>query len=133
MESNLYECLQVSPRAGADVIQAAYRALARAYHPDLSADVDALQQMRKLNAAYEVLSDPRRRAQYDASRARPARAQTSKRAGRLRAPGIRLGRGVGPLVEHDTASPIPRIMLVLVITATLAGVMLVVWLIFDGL
>jgi len=72
---NLYEVLQVSPKAGPEVIQAAYRALARTYHPDVNAAPDAARQMRQLNAAYGVLSDPERRARYDAMRQRPARAR----------------------------------------------------------
>src|SRR3954447_26120785 len=72
---NLYEVLQVSPRAGQEVIQAAYRALARTCHPDVNAAPDAARQMRQLNAAYGVLSDPERRARYDAMRQRPARAR----------------------------------------------------------
>jgi hypothetical protein len=70
---NLYEVLQVSPKAGPEVIQAAYRALARTYHPDRNASPDAARQMRQLNAAYGVLSDPERRARYDAIRQRPTR------------------------------------------------------------
>jgi DnaJ-domain-containing protein 1 len=70
---NLYEILQVSPKAGPEVIQAAYRALARTYHPDVNASPDAARQMRQLNAAYGVLSDPQRRARYDEIRQRPAR------------------------------------------------------------
>src|SRR5258708_6410283 len=72
---NLYEVLQVSPKAGSEVIQAAYRALARTYHPDVNDAPDAARQMRQLNAAYGVLSDPDRRARYDAMRSRPARAR----------------------------------------------------------
>jgi curved DNA-binding protein CbpA len=72
---NLYEVLQVSPRAGQEVIQAAYRVLARTYHPDVNAAPDAARQMRQLNAAYGVLSDPERRARYDMLRLRPARAR----------------------------------------------------------
>src|SRR5207244_3171645 len=49
--------------------------LARSYHPDVSASPDAQRQMRQLNAAYGVLSDPSRRARYDAVRMRPMRAR----------------------------------------------------------
>jgi hypothetical protein len=47
------------------VIQAAYRALARSRHPDINRDPDAEDQMRRLNVAYQTLSDPVRRARYD--------------------------------------------------------------------
>jgi curved DNA-binding protein CbpA len=61
----LYDVLQVSPWCEPEVIQAAYRALARSRHPDLNREPDAEDQMRRLNAAYSTLSDPLRRARYD--------------------------------------------------------------------
>jgi hypothetical protein len=61
----LYDVLQVSPWCEPGVIQAAYRALARACHPDLNRDADAEEQMRRLNVAYQTLSHPSRRARYD--------------------------------------------------------------------
>ena len=60
-----YEVLQVSPRAEAEVIRAAYRTLARKYHPDHGGDAG---RMIALNDAWDVLGDPARRATYDASR-----------------------------------------------------------------
>ena len=69
-EPDYYEILQVSPRAEPDVIEAAYRRLARKYHPDLNPGVDALQQMSELNRAFDVLNDPRKRAEYDRRRLR---------------------------------------------------------------
>jgi hypothetical protein len=61
----LYEVLQVSPRAEEGVLRAAYRALARELHPDLNPTPLAADQMRELNAAYDVLNDPRQRTLYD--------------------------------------------------------------------
>ena len=61
----LYDVLQVSPWCEPEIIHAAYRALARTRHPDLNRDADAEDQMRRLNAAYQTLSDPSRRARYD--------------------------------------------------------------------
>jgi DnaJ-like protein len=66
---NLYEVLQVSAKASPEVVHAAYRALAREYHPDVNNTPQAARMMRQLNAAYRVLSDPQRRAKYDAQRA----------------------------------------------------------------
>jgi DnaJ-domain-containing protein 1 len=77
---NLYEVLQVSATACPEVVQAAYRALARSYHPDVNPSEDAARQMRQLNAAYGVLSDPARRARYDAMRVRPMRARRETHA-----------------------------------------------------
>ena len=60
-----YSMLQVVPTADADVIRAAYRALARRYHPDHSTDADDARRMVELNAAWELVGDPVRRAAYD--------------------------------------------------------------------
>lgn len=65
-----YAALQVDPSAEPEVIDAAYRRLAAKYHPDVNNSADALERMQQLNAAYEVLSDPDRRATYDRSRNR---------------------------------------------------------------
>ena len=63
---DFYEVLQVHPRAEREVIRAAYRILARKYHPDHGGDARS---MMALNDAWDVLGDPARRAVYDASRA----------------------------------------------------------------
>ncbi len=68
MEPNYYEILQVSPGAEHEVIGAAYKKLARKYHPDLNPDTTAAHRMRDLNRAIEVLGDPHKRAEYDARR-----------------------------------------------------------------
>jgi hypothetical protein len=62
-----YAVLQVRPDADAEVIAAAYRSLARKYHPDHSHDDATAHRMRELNEAYETLSDPGRRRHYDAT------------------------------------------------------------------
>ena len=63
---DLYRILQVDPAAEPDVVQAAYRVLARKFHPDASGS-EAL--MKRLNRAWEVLGDPAKRARYDVDRA----------------------------------------------------------------
>lgn len=64
-----YKTLQVDPEADADVITAAYRALARRLHPDRDqTGVDEVR-MSDLNRAYAVLRDPVKRRQYDSERA----------------------------------------------------------------
>ena len=60
-----YRVLQVDPAANPLVIQAAYRVLAQIWHPDVSGDED---EMKKINAAWEVLGDPQRRREYDIER-----------------------------------------------------------------
>jgi len=61
-----YRTLQVDPAADPEVVQAAYRVLARKLHPDLTGDESA---MKRLNRAWDVLRDSTRRAAYDAERA----------------------------------------------------------------
>jgi hypothetical protein len=58
----------VQPSADLEAIKAAYRRLARLYHPDLNPRPEAAERMRAINAAYHVLSDPQQRAAYDAQR-----------------------------------------------------------------
>ena len=66
---DLYEILQVHYLAEPEVIQAAYRSLARKYHPDVNHSPEAEEIMKRLTLAHEVLSDPVKRAAYDSQRA----------------------------------------------------------------
>lgn len=64
-----YKILQVDPEAEDEVIVAAYRRLARKYHPDTATGPEAAGRMEAINAAWEVLGDPRARAAHDRQRA----------------------------------------------------------------
>ena len=61
-----YQILGVEKTASADDIRKAYRRLARKYHPDVSKEPDAAKRMSEVNEANTVLSDPEKRAAYDA-------------------------------------------------------------------
>lgn len=65
MAKSLYETLEVSENATAEEIKKAYRKLARKYHPDVNKDAGAEDKFKEINAAYEVLSDPEKKQQYD--------------------------------------------------------------------
>lgn len=68
-----YRVLHVDPAADVEVIQAAYRVLARRHHPDHSGDDAA---MKRLNAAWEILGNPQRRKAYDTTRTTGAATMT---------------------------------------------------------
>lgn len=65
-----YEALGVEASAGDAEIKAAYRRLARKYHPDVSKEKGAEERFKAINEAYEVLRDKEKRASYDQLRAR---------------------------------------------------------------
>ena len=77
LDRDAYEVLQVSPRAHADVIRAAYRALAALYHPDADGSQMSQRRMAELNAAYAELRSEDRRKAYDRARARLASTSVS--------------------------------------------------------
>jgi len=65
MSQDLYELLGVSRDADADTIKKAYRRLARQLHPDVNPDPATQEKFKEVSHAYEVLSDPDKRAAYD--------------------------------------------------------------------
>ena len=66
MTPDLYEILEISPRASAAVIKAAYRCLAQMLHPDRNpGNIAAAARLVEINRAYAVLGDGERRAGYD--------------------------------------------------------------------
>jgi molecular chaperone DnaJ len=62
---DFYDLLGVSRNADEKEIKKAYRNLARKYHPDVSKDEKAEEKFKEINEAYDTLSDPQKRAQYD--------------------------------------------------------------------
>lgn len=64
--ASLYQVLNVTRTATPDEIKSAWRRMARQWHPDVCKEPDATQQFRRIQEAYEALSDPRARARYDA-------------------------------------------------------------------
>lgn len=92
---DLYEILHLHPSAHPDVIQAAYRRLALLYHPDKNPSPEASEMMAAVNRAYEVLSDPEKRAEYDRRRT----AQSGSQAG---------ASGTGPSAASGSQASRPR-------------------------
>ncbi|MBU0720746.1 DnaJ domain-containing protein [bacterium] len=65
MSKSLYKTLEISESASEAEIKKAYRKLARQYHPDVNKDANAEEKFKEINAAYEILSDKKKKAQYD--------------------------------------------------------------------
>jgi len=65
MAKSLYETLGISDGASEAEIKKAYRKLARQYHPDVNKEAGAEDKFKEINAAYEILSDKEKKAQYD--------------------------------------------------------------------
>jgi len=64
-----YKILEVEEKASADDIKKSYRALSKKYHPDMNPDGG--EKFKEIAEAYEVLSSPDKKAQYDASKNNP--------------------------------------------------------------
>src|SRR3979411_435092 len=61
-----YETLKVDRKASSDEIKKSYRRLARKYHPDLNpGDKSAEDRFKKVQEAYDVLSEPKKKQMYD--------------------------------------------------------------------
>jgi DnaJ-class molecular chaperone len=68
-QNEYYRILNVDPKATPGQIKASYRKLALKYHPDRNTEnADAAEKMKQVNEAYAVLSDPRKRSEYDTLR-----------------------------------------------------------------
>jgi curved DNA-binding protein CbpA len=102
MPTDHYAILEVPPGATATVIKAAYRRLAKEFHPDLNASPEAQSRMLQINQAWEVLSDPAQRAAFDRSRPAPPRAV------RRQAPGPRAGAARRPSPAPSATEDAPR-------------------------
>ena len=64
-QRDYYEVLGVSKTAREDEIKKAYRSLAKKYHPDVSKEPNATEKFKEVQQAYDCLSDPAKRENYD--------------------------------------------------------------------
>ncbi len=110
---DFYEVLGVPRTASQKDIGAAFRKLARKYHPDLNAgDKQAEARFKEISEAHEVLSDPRKKGLYDEFGSEWAAAQAAGvqpgQGGARRGSGpsgFRTGGGAGPGVQYRTVTP----------------------------
>jgi curved DNA-binding protein CbpA len=119
-----YQILEIHPDASLEVMNNAYRALVRKYHPDLyhTSDKSRMEgRMREINEAYNVLSNTNSRAEYDRrytkrQNKRPAASAIPSQAVRTQWRNMLLW-GIGTfillrfLVQPLLASPVLRLML----------------------
>ncbi len=99
---NYYEVLGLVDTATPEEVDAAFRRLARKWHPDAHPDLPRPAADFKLVAeAYEVLGDPEKRRRYDESRSRRRRGEAAPaiRPRRRGAPDIGAGFGTGPALD----------------------------------
>ena len=64
-DKNYYDILGVSKDASPEDIKSAYRKLAKKYHPDVNKEDGAAEKFKEVNEAYECLSDPTKKSNYD--------------------------------------------------------------------
>jgi curved DNA-binding protein CbpA len=109
-----YKVLQVDPEAEVEVIAAAYKRLARKYHPDVSPTRESQDRMVAINQAWELLKDPVRRAAVDRARSRAATsvARVAAADGQARTagnpPATSRGHGVAGPQSRQPAGEGPR-------------------------
>lgn len=105
LQRDLYADLGVDADATAGQLRGAYRRLALALHPDRNPDPAAATRFGQVSAAYAVLSHPRRRADYDATRATAAARPDSADAGPAAGSGSGPAAGADGLKRYDDYAP----------------------------
>ncbi len=100
-----YKVLQVDPEAETEVIQAAYRRLARKYHPDLAVEPEAALRMAAINEAWQLIGKPAAREAYD--RLRSAGTPDVRRAPPTQSPSAGTSQARPPAAAKPAASRPP--------------------------
>jgi hypothetical protein len=88
LERNPYQILQVASTADADVIEAAYKSLAKKYHPDRALVPDADERMKELNWAHDILTDPAKRREWDRKHSQQQAVPSANQAPDSPSPGV---------------------------------------------
>lgn len=117
-----YDVLEVSPKASPEVIRAAYKSLMQRHHPDKHHASAQAGQAALISQAYEVLSDPQKRAAYDQT-LRPVDATAAAPA----APVARSARGAPGNAVKKTLDNQWRYAWFLIVCIVAAGGLLLLW------
>jgi curved DNA-binding protein CbpA len=106
MQEDFYDVLGVTKDADPEVIIAAYRALAKKYHPDSgkTRGTGSPERFRQIQEAYETLSDASRRASYDDARRNEGASQRSSQ----KAPQQEQPPSKGQRADHKSEKPSPK-------------------------
>lgn len=109
-QQDYYKTLQVHPDAAQEIIDAAYRALSKKYHPDISKHPRANEHMMEINLAYGVLSEPLKRKQYNLELIRSARSNGGfpARAASAASPATTTAPAPAPPVPKPAPPPVDR-------------------------
>jgi len=103
-----YRVLGVDQQASHEVIREAYRSLARRYHPDIAPGRDAQTRMVQINAAWELIGDEQRRAEWDRANGLTKAAQEQARATNgdgIKAPPAQAGQYAPGGHRYDASMP----------------------------
>ena len=137
---NYYEILGVNPGASAAEVTEAYRYEAYLHHPDRLAGVPdsvkrrAVEDLKKINRAYEVLGDPRRRERYDAELARkkhPPRAGTSPAPRKSASPHPQPARSPIGIINILNSRPVLSTAKILVSLLVMAVFIFMLWTVYE--
>ena len=107
---NYYEVLQVSPSATKEIIDKAYKTLAKKYHPDANPVEKkqwAEENFKRINAAYEIISDDEKRKKYDEQLKRIKKQEDEERYKKLYEQNEALKRELNNLRAKQTVNVIP--------------------------
>ena len=100
-----YGVLEIPREADEQEVRDAYRRMARRYHPDLHPDLQTSERIRRVNEAWHVLSDPARRARYNADHPRVGSPTASYQSGSPHRPGAAPGAAPTWQRAWTTAAP----------------------------
>ncbi len=133
MPEDLYSVLGLAPGASQEQIEAAYRRLARQYHPDINPAPEAVTRMQAINNAFAVLRDPERREQYDRGRQPAARVAAPVSAAPA-AGGYAAARRPRSAVEHRSGTPdeMPKVLAAIIGAGLLIFLLTVAWIISSS-